>query len=349
VVEWRARNQKTFTALRSLIQSILHCWLWVCYLTLTSTHVSVWAQESRTLEPPAMPSVGEVQVFEALGNNLKHIGNGSSDHSSFLVSSDNRWIVVSDNYNTLSLMHIPSKKVWKYRPKYSPFSICFSSDSRIYIDLMAARIDPDMSQLKFATTSQKPSREACERSLLGENGFKQDPQGQSDREFFFTAHSPDGKTLYEVLDKKGQDIDGIRVSPPSRTYRVDYRRLKKVLADDKYKKLEQISSKVPPLQLEYLRKYIEESLSRPVQLSELRVSPDGHLIAAQAEFKNSNAPIGVLLEMKGGVFIAYPFAAYYYGPAVWSDSQSLYYYAQPGAGTGQGTVHKLILDRSLLR
>jgi hypothetical protein len=52
---------------------------------------------------------------------------------------------------------------------------------------------------------------------------------------------------------------------------------------------------------------------------------------------------------KGEAFVAHPFSAYNYGKAMWSkDSQRLYYYAQPGAGTGEGTVHKLILNRSLL-
>jgi WD40-like Beta Propeller Repeat len=328
-----------------------------------------------------MPSVGEVQVFEELGNNLKGLLGGYF----FSVSPDERWVAAIVN-GTIAIEYLPTAQVWRqpipghsFGPLYAG---CFSSDSKkLYYESVfdapgwwVARLDPAMSRLELVGfAKQPPATHFSEGSFSGDDGLKRNLQGErvghlsskgwsSDGKTFYSAEelgygewSPDGKTFYKTSERGGKIVDGIQIYPSGRTVAVDYSLLKKVLAENKRESLTQTRANLSPEMAEFFKNFkvediLNEYLQREVRLDELSISPDGELIAASATFEDSNEYIGVLLVRKGEAFVAHPFAAYYYGKAMWSkDSQRLYYYAQPGASTGEGTVHKLILNRSLLQ
>jgi hypothetical protein len=86
-----------------------------------------------------------------------------------------------------------------------------------------------------------------------------------------------------------------------------------------------------------------------VILDKLSVSPDGKSLAAVATIYRgtvgvAGAPYGVLVPLDRGQLCAHPFAQNVYHKMLWtSDSKAFYYYAQPQAGTGNGTVHRQVL------
>jgi hypothetical protein len=327
-----------------------------------------------------MPSVGEVQVFEELGNNLPQLLGGYF----FSVSPDERWVAAIVN-DMVAIEYLPTGQVWRQPILGHSFVRlhvgCFSSDSKkLYYESAfvapgwwVARLDPAMPRLELVGfAKQPPATHFSEGSFLGDDGLKRDLQGERighlsskgwspDGKIFYSAEelgygewSPDGKTFYKTRERGGKIVDGIQIYPSGRTVAVDYSLLKKVLAENKRKSLTQARASFSPEMAEFFKDLkvediVKEYLQKEVRLDELSISPDGELIAASATFGDSNEPIGVLLVRKGEAFVAHPFSAYNYGKAMWSkDSQRLYYYAQPGAGTGNGTVHKLILSRPLL-
>ncbi len=84
-----------------------------------------------------------------------------------------------------------------------------------------------------------------------------------------------------------------------------------------------------------------------VNLDRLSASPNNKYIACianicQKGFDGLGGNYGIIIPLEDKKLTAYPFSKNVYHKILWAkDSQNIYYYAQPVAGSGNGTIYKL--------
>jgi hypothetical protein len=275
-------------------------------------------------------------VYEALRGNLVE-----NDGYLFSVSPNEEWIAVMQDMSARDLrvrvLHRRSGKTWDAPLSdwvLEGFPDCFSKDSRqIVIAGKVADLSASMRALELAAI---PPGATPLCTLLG---FPTGIGGGPALESGTVASSREG-TKYESVTEGQVETSVLRITPPGRSSQVDFSPL--LAADGE--RLAAAAAKLPPELAEILKDHAKTPAV--VILDKLSVSPDGKSLAAVATIYRgpvgfAGAPYGVLVPLDRGQLCAHPFAQNVYHKMLWtSDSKAVYYYAQPQAGTGNGTVHR---------
>lgn len=313
-------------------------------IPVASAHAQATRPSSR-----ARPVAPQPTAFEAL-RGTPFNPNGYF----FSVSPDEAWIVVvgpdRSHGTTLQVLHRSSAKTW-HAPiadmPFEDFPDCFTDDGRrIVLFGEAAELSPSMDALAFRAL---PRGETPTRTFLGYpkrllGGHGRPRRGwlgipQAEGEFGDVAWSDDGVRYTSLADDGANSR--LCIEPPGRDHVIDY----SAVLDAERDLVAAAAAELPPEFAAVLQRDLDTPAT--LRLAQLSVSPDGKCLAAIATlFRGSvgfaGRPYGVLIPLDRGKHTARPFAKNVYGKILWSsDAKALYYYAQPQAGTGNGTVHRL--------
>lgn len=320
------------------------------------------------LEDPTIGGIGNFEIFE----NLRGISFAKTFGYGFSISPDENWIIIIDTYPNkfINLFHIHSKQKWTYSLHDDEnivgqwFPNCFSEDSsKVFFGKLCAVLDPSMTSLDFQRSKHIPNMKNFEGSFLGFKGFQKNRKGekvtswwaqdQNEGEFGEITWSYDEVTLYETSrdDNKTYLIS----SHPRVKKVVDFSILFEILNDKaasarvQFKKMinKKMPNKTPEEINDFLEKLMPSKAAVVVKLDHLSVSPNNEYIACiatigQKGFIGLGKQYGIIIPLEDKKLTAYPFSKNVYQKILWAkDSQSIYYYAQPVAGSGNGTIYKL--------
>lgn len=294
---------------------------------------------------PVCPGVGKAQVAAGMKkDDLEEDGGTPS-----IVSPDGAWLVSFGESSTIQVAHRPTGKTWSGRtpvvdPLKYPRSPCFSRDSKqLFFFGYAAALTPGMGGLGF-----RPLEKIVVQCFVSDSPGPLGRQDQSVREITWSAGQR--AAVYEAVG------DQLRITPPGKLQTVDFSpvdRAEREDTDQALKSMEAVFSqfekeegKAKAAELRKgFREIVQERSRWPRELTHLAVSPDGRYLAAVVErSEHGNFPTsdGVLISLRHQPPVAHRFAVNVYGNIRWAEHGSrIYFYAQPTASEGNGTVYQL--------
>lgn len=301
-------------------------------------------------DDPRIEGLGKFKIFEALREQTPNPIFGYF----FTISPDENWIAnigFQSDYYALNLFHIPTNRKWSYKLKIDHsivgewFPNCFSKDnSKMYFGKLTAPINPTMDKIDFKELTEVPDMESFEGSFLGFNGVVRNQDGEYAKSWW-EGHNEEGKFVwtYDNMNLYEAELENGR----------SYLKISSGELKDKIKKEINFSIVVDiyASEMKKFRGYgVDESILI-ICLEDLSISPNGKFLAAIVTIYHGTLgfggfPYGVLIPLEKPELIAYPFSRNVYDKAIWSnDSKRIYYYAQPAAGTGNGTVCRLEIGK----
>jgi hypothetical protein len=316
----------------------------LCLLLLAGSFGALWSQEPGMpeIQPsvcrPLCPGVGNAQPAQGLTEDLLKQERGDT----FIASPNEEWIVSFRAATEMSVAHVPTGKTWSGRTPavdlHDGRRICFSRDgSQLFFHLYVVPLTPGMSGLGF-----RPMEKFSPQCFVGSSSRAQEP-GK-------IAWSPDGRVAYVAAGSQ------LRILPPGKLQAVDFsavERAEREDTDQALKSMEGLFSQVEKeegkAKAEEARRAFRELAQGMAQgsreLEQLAVSPDGRYLAAIAEKSGEgNLPTteGVIISLRHQPPVARRFAVNVSHRILWAEHGSrIYFYAQPVAGGGNGTVYQL--------
>ena len=322
----------------------------LCLLLLAGSFGALRSQEPGMpdIQPsvcrPICPGVGNAQPAQSLtADELEQEGGIPS-----IVSPDGEWLVSFGDNSTIQIAHRPTGKTWSGRtpavdPQKYPRSPCFSRDGKhLFFFGYAVALTPGMSALGF-----RPQEKIVVQCFVNDSPGPLGRQGRGEGKI---AWSTDRRVAYEAVGSQ------LRITPPGKLQAVDFsavERAEREDADQALKTMEglfsQLEKEEGKARAEEARKALREFAQGVTQgsrkLEQLAVSPDGRYLAAIAE-KSSEGSLpaadGVIISLRHQPPLARRFAVNVHHRILWAEHGSrIYFYAQPVAGGGNGTVYQL--------
>lgn len=225
-----------------------------------------------------------------------------------------------------------------------------------------------MGSLTFLPSGNAPRLKNFEGDFLSFEGFKKNRAGktvkswweldQDEGAFGEISWNQEGNKIFKTSRDDHNTYLVISSNSDSLRKPVDFSKLFENLnvalssmENDAQKLMEHVPGKTLDDVQALFKKLAPKKSTSVVLLNQLSPSPDNEYIACIANIYRKGSIgfggqiYGVIIPLKNDALIAYPFSKNVYHKILWSeDSQRIYYYAQPSAGGGNGTIYRLSLS-----